>query len=256
MAVTGARHVLVIAGSDCSGGAGIARDIETVAAFGIRTCPVVTAITAQTHDAVGSVVCTPPWLVAEQLTAALAANRVSAIKIGMLGTAGTVAVVVSALRAHPHIPVVLDPVLASSSGRPLLETEAIALLKSNLMPLCTLVTPNLIELAMLCGCEPAANDDAPAVQAQHLVAGCAQAVLVKGGHAQGELATDSLYRPAQRPVQFQMPRLQGEMRGTGCSLASAIAAGLAQDRGLETSVRSAKQYVFERISDAVTNGPG
>lgn len=246
MALTGGPHVLVIAGSDSSGGAGIARDVETVAAFGVRTCLAVTAVTAQTHDEVGSVEFIPADLVAEQISAALAANRIAAVKIGMLGTARTVAAVASALRAHPHIPVVLDPVLASSSGRLLLETDAITPLKADLMRLCTVVTPNLIELALLCDAKTATNDAVLAKQAQHLVADGAQAVLVKGGHADGGQSTDILFRPDQPPVRFDAPRLQGTMRGTGCMLASAIAAGLAQDTSLEECVWRAKQYVFKK----------
>lgn len=246
MALTGQPHLLVIAGTDSSGGAGIARDIETVAAFGVRTCLAVTAVTAQTHDAVRSVEFIPAELVVEQILTALAANRVTAIKIGMLGTARTIEAVTSVLRLHPEIPVVLDPVLASSSGRSLLEIDAIGYLKADLMPFCTLVTPNLIELALLCDTETATNDEALAKQAQRLVADGAQAVLVKGGHAEGGQSTDILFRPDQPPIRFDAIRLQGGMRGTGCMLASAIAAGLAQNTSLEECVRRAKQYVFKK----------
>jgi hydroxymethylpyrimidine/phosphomethylpyrimidine kinase len=250
MALTGEPHVLVIAGSDSSGGAGIARDVAAVATFGVRTCLAVTAVTAQTHDGVRSVEFTPAELVAEQMSAALAANHVTAVKIGMLGTARTVAAVTFVLRAHPDIPVVLDPVLASSSGRSLLEMDAIAPLKADLMPLCTLVTPNQIELALLCGAETATSEDTLAKQSQHLVADGAQAVLVKGGHADGEQSTDILFRPGQPPVRFVAPRLKAGMRGTGCMLASAIAAGLAQDTSLEECVKRAKRYVFKNIASA------
>lgn len=248
MALTGEPHVLVIAGSDSSGGAGIARDIETVAAFGVRTCVAVTAVTAQTHDGVSSVEFMPAELVAEQMSTALAANRVAAIKIGMLGTVRTVAAVTSVLRAHPDIPVVLDPVLASSSGQPLLEKVAIAPLKVDLIPLCTLVTPNLIELALLCEVETATSDDALAKQSQHLVADGARAVLVKGGHAKGRQSTDILFQPHQPPVRFDAPRLMGAMRGTGCMLSSAIAVGLVLDFPLAECVGRAKQYVFKKYS--------
>lgn len=250
MALTGKPHVLVIAGSDSSGGAGIARDIETVAAFGVRTCLAVTAVTAQTHDGVRSVDLTSAELVAEQMSAALAANRVRAVKIGMLGTARTIAAVTAVLRVHPDIPVVLDPVLASSSGRTLLENDAIGQLRADLMPLCTLVTPNLIELALLSDAETATNDGALAKQAQHLVAEGAKALLVKGGHAEGGQSTDILFRPDEPPVQFDARRLKGGMRGTGCMLASAIAAGLAEDTNLEECVRRAKRYVFKDIERA------
>ncbi|MCO5071610.1 MAG: bifunctional hydroxymethylpyrimidine kinase/phosphomethylpyrimidine kinase [Rhizobiaceae bacterium] len=247
MATTGEPHVLVIAGSDSSGGAGIARDIETVAAFGLRSCVSVTAVTAQTHTAVTSVELMPAGLVAEQISAAFAANRIAAVKIGMLGTASTVAAVVSSLRAYPDTPIVLDPVLATTSGRPLLESDAIARLKADLMPLCALLTPNLNELALLCDAKTATSDDDVAWQAQELVSCGVRAVLVKGGHAEGRQSTDILFRPGRPPVRFDAPRLSGGARGTGCMLASAIATGLAQDLSLEDSVRRAKRYVFQII---------
>jgi hydroxymethylpyrimidine kinase/phosphomethylpyrimidine kinase len=254
MALTGEPHVLVIAGSDSSGGAGIARDIETVAAFGIRSCVAVTAVTAQTHDGVCSVDFMPAELIAEQMWTALTANRVAAIKIGMLGTAETVAAVTSVLRSLHDIPVVLDPILASSSGRSLLEIDAIGPVKTDLMSLCTLVTPNLIELALLCDAETATTEDALAKQSQHLVLDGARAVLVKGGHAEGRHSTDILFRPDQPPIRFDAPRLMGGMRGTGCMLASAIAAGLAQDTSLEECVGRAKQYVFKKYSTGPDTG--
>lgn len=254
MALTGEPHVLVIAGSDSSGGAGIARDIETVAAFGVRICVAVTAVTAQTHDGVSSVEFMSAELVADQMSTALAANRVAAIKIGMLGTARTVAAVTSVLRSLPDIPVVLDPILASSSGRSLLELDAIGPLKADLMPLCTLVTPNLIELALLCDAETATTDDALAKQSQHLLLDGARAVLVKGGHAQGRHSTDVLFRPDQPPVRFDAPRLMGEMRGTGCALSSAIAAGLVLDLSLAECVGRAKQYVFKKYRTGPNTG--
>ncbi|MCB1468287.1 MAG: bifunctional hydroxymethylpyrimidine kinase/phosphomethylpyrimidine kinase [Rhizobiaceae bacterium] len=247
IATAGAPHVLVIAGSDSSGGAGIARDIETVAAFGIRSCVSVTAVTAQTHTAVTSVEFMPARLVAEQISAAFATNRVAAVKIGMLGTASTVAAVVSSLQAYPDIPIVLDPVLASTSGRPLLESDAIVRLKADLMPLCTLLTPNLNELGLLCDAKTATSDEEVCRQAQELVSCGVRAVLVKGGHAEGRQSTDILFRPGRPPIRFDAPRLGGGARGTGCMLASAIGAGLAQGLSLEDSVRRAKRYVFQII---------
>lgn len=254
MALTGEPHLLVIAGSDSSGGAGIARDIETITAFGVRTCLAVTAVTAQTHDGVSSVEFMPAELVAEQMWTALAANRVAAIKIGMLGTARTVAAVTSVLRSRPDIPVVLDPILASSSARSLLEPDAVGALKTDLMSLCTLVTPNLIELALLCDAETATSDDALANQSQHLVANGARAVLVKGGHAGGTRSTDILFQTDQPPVRFDAPRLMGAMRGTGCMLSSAIATGLVLDLSLAECVGRAKQYVFKKYSHRPGHG--
>jgi len=151
------RHVLIVAGSDSSGGAGLARDIETTATLGLRSCLAVTAVTVQTHTQVSQIEPVDPDLIAAQMRAALAANPVAAIKIGMLGTRAAIEAVASVLANHPVLPVVLDPVLASSSGRALLEPDAIATLIETLMPACTLVTPNLPELAMLVG-QPVARD--------------------------------------------------------------------------------------------------
>ncbi|WP_367714451.1 bifunctional hydroxymethylpyrimidine kinase/phosphomethylpyrimidine kinase (plasmid) [Nitratireductor sp. GISD-1A_MAKvit] len=239
-------HVLVIAGSDSSGGAGIARDVETLAAFGVKACLAITAVTVQTHEAVERVEFCDPDLVAAQMRAALTANAVAAIKIGMLGSRETVKRVVAVLREHAAIPVVLDPVIASSSGRALLAPDAIEAMRESLMPLCSLVTPNLPELALLTGDEETESEADRHAQAARLLGGGAKALLVKGGHAKGARAVDTLFQAGEPPLRFEGPRLPGTMRGTGCMLASAIAASLARGDGLETSVRAAKTHLSER----------
>ncbi|MER8573251.1 hydroxymethylpyrimidine/phosphomethylpyrimidine kinase [Mesorhizobium sp. M1338] len=247
MALRREPHVLVVGGSDSSGGAGIARDIETISFIGMRTCLAVTALTVQTHDAVMEIQHSQPRLVADQMRAALRANEVTAIKIGMLATAEIVAAVAAVLRESPQVPIVLDPVLASTSGRPLLEAGAIAVMKRDLMPFCGLVTPNLFELALLVGAEPAADESDSVRQGRKLLAAGAQALLIKGGHAAGPRSTDILLRRDQEPIRFNTPRLAGSMRGTGCMLASAIAAHLAKANSLEDSVRKGKLFVFEKL---------
>ncbi|WP_192178409.1 hydroxymethylpyrimidine/phosphomethylpyrimidine kinase [Mesorhizobium amorphae] len=249
MALRREPHVLVVGGSDSSGGAGIACDIETISSLGVRTCLAVTAVTVQTHEAVRDIRHLQPGLVADQMRAALQANQVAAIKIGMLATAEIVVAVADVLRENPHVPAVLDPVLASTSGRALLEAGAIAVMKRNLMPLCRLVTPNLIELALLVGAELAVDEDGAVWQGQGLLAAEAQALLIKGGHASGSRSTDILLRFDQAPVRFDMPRLATSMRGTGCMLASAIAAHLAKASPLEDSVRKGKRFVFEKLQN-------
>lgn len=245
-----APHVLVVAGSDSSGGAGIVRDIETIAHAGLRTCLAVTSLTVQTHAAVGRIDHVPPDLVAAQMCAALSANRVAAIKIGVLGTAQTIAAIAAVLREHQKIPVVLDPVLASSSGRVLLEQDAIASMKHDLLPLCCLVTPNLAELATLAGSSQAAREADVLRQGRKLLAGGCNAVLAKGGHGATERSTDILFRLDREPVRFDAPRQNAQLRGTGCILASAIAAGLARAQTLETSINTAKQMVSRRLAEA------
>ncbi|MBZ9820428.1 hydroxymethylpyrimidine/phosphomethylpyrimidine kinase [Mesorhizobium sp. CA4] len=247
MALNRDPHVLVVGGSDSSGGAGIARDIETISSIGLRTCLAVTAVTVQTHQSVTAVRHIQPGLVADQMRAALRANKVLAIKMGMLSTARVVEAVAAVLRENPQIPAVLDPVLASSSGRQLLEPEAIGALKRDLMPLCRLMTPNLVEMAMLTGSDLVSDDDDALRQGRQLLAEGLHALLIKGGHAAGPRSTDVLLEGGQEPVRLDMPRLAGSMRGTGCMLASAIAAYLAGAKPLEDSVREGKRLVFEEF---------
>ncbi|MDG4897683.1 hydroxymethylpyrimidine/phosphomethylpyrimidine kinase [Mesorhizobium sp. WSM4976] len=241
-------HVLIVAGSDSSGGAGIARDIETVSAFGLRSCLAVTAVTVQTHAAVERINQMPPELIAAQMRAAFAANPVATVKIGMLGTAAAIEAVSSVLAANRYVPVVLDPVLAASSGRVLLEDDALDALRRDLMPVCRLVTPNLLELAMLTGSDSASDEESACLQGEELSRTAATGVLVKGGHAQGAYAVDMLLQPNRPAIRFEAPRLDRGMRGTGCMLSSAIAALLALGASPEDSVRSAKQYVFDIIA--------
>ncbi|BCM20269.1 hydroxymethylpyrimidine/phosphomethylpyrimidine kinase [Mesorhizobium sp. J8] len=256
MALNQDPHVLVVGGSDSSGGAGIARDIETISAVGLRACVAVTAVTVQTHQSVTAVHHMQPGLVADQMRAALRANSVSAIKIGMLSTGRVIAAVAAVLSENSRIPAILDPVLASSSGRQLLEPGAIGVLKRDLMPLCRLVTPNLVELAILTGSDLAVDDDDALRQGRRLLAAGPQALLIKGGHATGPRSTDILLRPGQEPIHVDMPRLAGSMRGTGCMLASAIAAHLAGAKPLEDSVREGKRLVFERLLRSIGREPG
>lgn len=248
MAMSSPPHVLVVAGSDSSGGAGIARDVETVASFGLRACLAVTAVTVQTHDAVTRVETMPPALVEQQMRAALEANAVAAIKIGMLATAEIIEAVATVLRDYPEVPAILDPVLASSSGRALLEPEAIRRLNEVLMPLCTLVTPNLPEMAILTGRKEAASEAQAIAQGEMLLETGCQAVLIKGGHADGADATDILLQVGASPSSYSLPRLDVRMRGTGCILASAIASLTARGKAMDESVRAAKAFLYRRLS--------
>ena len=241
-------HVLIVAGSDSSGGAGIARDVETVSAFGLRSCLAVTAVTVQTHAAVERIEQMPPELIAAQMHAAFTANTVAAVKIGMLGTAAAIQAVGSVLASNRQVPVVLDPVLASTSGRILLADDAINALHRDLMPVSRVVTPNLIELARLNGSDLAPDEERARLQGEELSAAVRTAVLVKGGHAQDSQSIDILVQPNRSAVRFEAPRLAEGMRGTGCMLSSAVAASLALGASLEASVRSAKQYVFNALA--------
>jgi hydroxymethylpyrimidine/phosphomethylpyrimidine kinase len=255
MALAGEPHVLVVAGSDSSGGAGIVRDIETIAAFGLRSCVAVTAVTVQTHDMVRDVAMLPASLITKQIYAALEANPVMSIKTGMLGTAEAVLAVTGVLRQAPGIPVIVDPVLVSSSGRALLDADAVTLLLEALLPLATLVTPNIPELAYLTDRDPARGREEVLRQARLLLERGANAVLVKGGHAEGDMATDLLLGKDLSVQSFAARRLPGTIRGTGCMLASAIAARLAQGGKLEEAVSDAKDYVFRQMTKRLLTTP-
>ncbi|MCV3211510.1 hydroxymethylpyrimidine/phosphomethylpyrimidine kinase [Mesorhizobium sp. YC-39] len=247
MALRRDPYVLVVGGSDSSGGAGLVRDIETISSLDVRTCVAVTALTVQTHNAVSEVHPLQAQLVTDQMRAALQANQVAAVKIGMLATAEIVAAVAAVLRENPQAPAVLDPVLAATSGQALLEAGAVAVMKQHLMPLCCIVTPNLIELALLAGSALAVDEDGALRQGQRLLTAGPQALLIKGGHASGPRSTDILVRPNQLPMRFDAPRLARKMRGTGCALASAIAACLATGGSTEMAVRRAKLFVLEKL---------
>lgn len=238
--------VLIIAGTDSSGGAGLLRDIAVTRDLGIQARCAVTAVTAQTDHAVAQSLYTPADLIAAQLTASLSGTPPNAIKIGMLGNADSVMAVASTLRGR-NIPVVLDPVLASTSGAALLTPEGVAAMIRYLLPLCALVTPNLSEALALTG--PA--DDTPAHQADRLRSFGVDAVLIKGGHGQGRLSTDILF-DGQGKQLFSARRLPGTRRGTGCTLSTAIACFLASGKDLRQACDAAKRFTHRWISAAGT----
>jgi hydroxymethylpyrimidine/phosphomethylpyrimidine kinase len=246
--VRGRPAVLVIAGSDSSGGAGIVRDLETLANCDCAALCAITAVTAQTHGHVLSVHHVPPEVVRTQIRAALDSTAVAAIKIGMLGTSATVSAVADSLALIGTIPVVLDPVLLSSSGGVLLDEEGQVEMRTRLFPLTALLTPNIPEAASLCGTAPAASREALLAQAGSLLATGARAVLLKGGHATGAEAVDLLLTANGAPQWLSAPRLDARSRGTGCALASAIAAALAHGASLEDACREAKRYVLSMLS--------
>jgi hydroxymethylpyrimidine/phosphomethylpyrimidine kinase len=240
--------VLVIAGSDSSGGAGILRDVKVLADSNCAALCAISAVTAQTHGHVVSVHHVPPDIVRTQIRAALDSTPVAAIKIGMLGTSATVSAVADSLPRTGTIPIVLDPVLLSSSGGVLLDEAGRAEMRLRLFPRATLLTPNIPEAASLCGAAPAASREALLAQARALLRTGAGGVLLKGGHAEGAEAVDLLLTAEGAPQWIASPRLDARVRGTGCALASAIAAALAHGSPLEDACRSGKQYVLSMLS--------
>jgi hydroxymethylpyrimidine/phosphomethylpyrimidine kinase len=242
--------VLVIAGSDSSGGAGLARDVQTLAHFGATALCAVTAVTAQTDAQLSAVHPVPPEMVRAQIEAAFATRRVAAIKVGMLGTRATVLAVAASLATREPRPLVLDPVLASSSGGELLDAAGQDALRALLLPRTTLLTPNIPEAAALLGAPAARSEDELLRQAEALLALGPQAVLLKGGHGEGALAVDLLLTRATGAQRLSAPRCPATRRGTGCALAAAIAAGLAAGAELFEACARAKRYVAELLQQA------
>lgn len=247
MSTSSRPSVLIIAGSDSSGGAGLLRDVQVLTQFEVDARCVVTAVTAQTHTQVVAIHHLPPQLVRQQITCALETGEIGAIKIGMLGTRATLQAVAETLPARDRIPIVLDPVLASSSGKSLLEEAGLSALRDLLMPRSTLVTPNLPEAAALLEEEVAASEAAMIGQAQRLLRFNAHAVLMKGGHASGEQVVDILVTRSDPPMFMRAERKAATLRGTGCALSSAIAAGLALKLPLAIACERAKAYVWSKL---------
>ena len=239
--------VLVIAGTDSSGGAGLTRDVRVLADFGIDSLCAVTAVTAQSNSRVVGIHHIPPHILREQIVAALETRRVGAVKIGMLGNRATVDTVVASLKASEGVPIVLDPVLLSSSGGVLLDADGRSAMQENLLPLTTVATPNVPEAALLLDEEPATTEAALVRQAERLLALGPQAILLKGGHSLGPDAVDLLVSRDRGVQRITSQRLGASHRGTGCALASAIAAGLASGVSLDEACRWGKRYVLDML---------
>ena len=242
--------VLVIAASDSSGGAGLTRDVSTLCRFATPAVCALTAVTVQSNREVRAVHPLPPELVREQIAAALLTSRVGAIKIGALATAAVALAVAATLPPREKVPIVLDPVLQSSSGGVLLDEGGRRVLVGELLPRATLVTPNIEEIAVLLGAAPARSEDEMAQQGRALLAMGPAAVLVKGGHGEGAEAVDLLLRAGEPVRRLAAPRSRASLRGTGCALASGIAAGLAARLGLEDACARAKQHLVELFEQA------
>ena len=246
--------VLVIGGSDSSGGAGVSRDLRTLHDLDVHGVAVITAVTAQTNTSVRSINLVPQGAIRDQIETALASNRIHAIKIGMLGSKRAVEAVALSLPVRGQVPIVLDPVLAASSGRALIDDDARTALVELLFPRATIITPNAVEAAGLLG-EPVVTDAATLESyALRLINQGPRAVLLKGGHAEGEDSID-IFVSADRDVsRLCGPRMCGTLRGTGCALASAIAAGLARELSLIDACRDGKRYIMGLFEQAFPAG--
>ena len=249
-------RVLIIAGSDSSAGAGIQADLKTAQAFGCYAQTAITAVTAQNTRGVRAVHLIPPEIVAAQIEACLSDIGADAIKIGMLGSAKVVKAVAAVLEKRARkIPIVLDPVMVSTSGHSLLARNAVAAMMKELIPLATLITPNIPEAKALAHLKSTKRNDAEAA-ARKLIAMGAGAALIKGGHATRATIDDVMVWKGGVEV-YAFPRIRTKhTHGTGCTLSTAIACGLAQGLSLPLAVGRAREYVQHAIETAPGLGKG
>lgn len=245
---------VTIAGSDSSGGAGIQADLKTFAALKVYGASVITALTAQNTLGVQAIHDVPADFVTAQIDSIFSDLKVSAVKIGMLSQVATIAAVAAGLCRHAAgIPVVLDPVMVATSGDRLISDAAVEALRTHLLPLADLVTPNLPEAATLIGAADAVSENEAVAQGRALVALGARAVLIKGGHAAGDESVDHLICADGTLRRFAARRVATRnSHGTGCTLSSAVAAGLAHGLPLVEAVAQAKRYVTDAIAAADT----
>jgi hydroxymethylpyrimidine/phosphomethylpyrimidine kinase len=250
-------RVLVVAGSDSGGGAGIQADIKTITVLGGYAATAITALTAQNTLGVFGVLPIDPEFVAEQMAVVLSDIGADAIKTGMLYSEEIIAAVASMLEFRArHLPVIVDPVMVAKGGTALLQQRARAALVERLLPLAALLTPNAPEAAVLAGMDVETVTDMERA-ADRLLAMGASAVLVKGGHLPGDTIVDLLRTADGDGASFEHPRIASRStHGTGCTLASAIATGVAHGFTLRDAVARAEDYVHEAIRTAPGLGKG
>jgi hydroxymethylpyrimidine/phosphomethylpyrimidine kinase len=244
--------VLTIAGSDSGGGAGIQADLKTFAAFRVHGLSAVTAVTAQNTHHVASIHRVPPAAVEQQLHAVFDDFRITAVKIGMLGSAATVSAVARVLREYLPLRIVLDPVLVSTSGTRLLPAKALTRLREELIPLADVLTPNLPEAAALLGLRATPANDLRDVARDLLLLG-PRSVLLKGGHRPGARICDYLV-DAHAVHMFGHARRPVVVHGTGCVLSAGIAAGLALGNSRLIAVQAAQRYLQRALANAYRAG--
>lgn len=251
------QTALTIAGSDSIAGAGIQADLKTFAALGVYGVSAVTAVTAQSTAGVAAIFALPSHLVRSQIDAVSQDARIAVVKTGMLASAEIVGVVCECLERLQRPTLVVDPVMAAGGGvaRTLLAPEGVSIMKTQLLPLVTVVTPNLAEAAVLCGIK--VDSSGTAREAARRIAGFGPAaVVIKGGHLTGPHSIDLLFY-AGSFTEFPAERLDaGTFHGTGCTFASAIAAGLALGDDIPAAVARAKRYITGAIQHSFEIGHG
>ncbi|GGP27373.1 bifunctional hydroxymethylpyrimidine kinase/phosphomethylpyrimidine kinase [Silvimonas amylolytica] len=243
-------HALTIAGSDSGGGAGIQADLKTFSALGAYGMSVLTALTAQNTTGVSAVHPVPPEFVTAQIDAVFSDIRVDAVKLGMLATAPIIEAVAAGLARYEPAHVVLDTVMIAKGGHPLLASDAVSAIRERLLPLSSLITPNLPEAAALLECDVATTEDEMRNQGHALIAGGARAVLMKGGHLGGAESPDWLIT-AQSETRFANPRIATRnTHGTGCTLSAALAALRPQHDNWEDTVATARAWLQAALKAA------
>lgn len=249
-------RVLILAGSDSGGGAGIQADIKTVTALGGYASTAITALTAQNTLGVHGVLAVDPEFVAAQMRAVLSDLGADAVKTGMLYSAELIRTIARELPRESPLPIVVDPVMVAKGGQPLLMDEARGALVSELLPRATLITPNVPEAEVLTGLRVRHEDDLVRAGQRLLELG-PRAVLVKGGHLPGDLVVDVLVTRSGEPRRFAGPRISTRStHGTGCTLASAIATGLGAGLSFEDAIGRARAYVEGALRRAPGFGAG
>ncbi|WP_077965205.1 bifunctional hydroxymethylpyrimidine kinase/phosphomethylpyrimidine kinase [Ensifer adhaerens] len=248
---------VTIAGSDSGGGAGIQADLKTFSALGVYGASVITAVTAQNTRGVSAVEDISRTVVTAQIDAVFSDLAVGAVKIGMVSRRETIGVIAAGLKRYGR-QAVIDPVMVATSGDHLMQPDAIATLKEELLPLALILTPNLPEAALLTGRAIAETETEIARQAEMLLKLGARSVLMKGGHAKGEDATD-IFHSGETVLHLSRPRIKTRNdHGTGCTLSAAIAAGLAQGKPIADAVVAAKAYLHAALvaADELAVGHG
>jgi len=248
--------VLTIAGSDASGGAGIQADLKTFLAHGVYGMSAVTALTAQNTLGVRAIEEVSPTFLAAEIDAVFEDIPPRAVKVGMVASAELILVIAKKLREHHAEHVVIDPVMVSTSGTPLLAADAVNMLQKKLFPCAELLTPNIPELTRLTGVG-IVNQWTMVTAARRVAQRFDAAVLAKGGHFQGDASTDFLVFPDGHSMIFSAPRSRNpNTHGTGCTLSSAIAANLAKGDSLGEAVARAKDYLTKAIGYGLDLGQG
>jgi len=257
MSITPLPAVLVFAGTDPTGGAGLQADILTLASMGCHPLSVVTAVTVQDTVGVDDFLPIDPEWIVDQARSVLEDMPVAAIKIGMIGSVEAVAAIAEVVSDYPDIPLVLDPVLTSGRGDPLANEELLDALRDLLLPQTSILTPNSLEARRLAE-DPDAEDDEPELSecARRLIDMGAEYILITGAHEQGAQVSNTLYNTRGIVHRLNWDRLPGSYHGSGCTLASAVAALLALGQDIAEAAKEAQEYTYQTLKNAHRPGMG